>query len=127
MKLYHEFQAGNLAEAKRIQFKLLDLINAMLYGTNFPEGFRAGMSLRGFHLGTTRQLLSPHEQSDLEDIRGKIACILADCGFSEAASACHRPGPSAGVAPLPRPALDVDDVVKAVMARLEARAARTPH
>ncbi len=92
MKLHREFQAGNLAEAQRIQFKLLDLINAMLYGTNFPEGFRAGMSLRGFNLGTTRQLLSPGEQSDLEDIRGKIACILADCGFSEAAGACRRAG-----------------------------------
>ena len=92
MKLYNEFLNGNLDEAKRIQFKLLDLINAMLYGTNFPEGFRAGMSLRGFNLGTTRQLLSPQEKSDLEDIRSKIACILAECGFSEAASACHPSG-----------------------------------
>src|SRR5258708_15154580 len=75
MKLYREFLDGNMAEAKRIQLKLLDLINAMLFGTNFPEGFRAGMSLRGFNLGTTRQLLSPREKSDLEDIRSKIACI----------------------------------------------------
>lgn len=90
MKLYQAFLQGNLDEAKRIQFKLLDLINAMLYGTNFPEGFRAGMSLRGFQLGTTRQLLSPREVTDLDDIRGKIACLLADCGFSEAASACRR-------------------------------------
>jgi len=90
MRLYTEFLAGHWEEAKRIQLKLLDLINAMLYGANFPEGFRAGMSLRGFNLGTTRQLLSPREQSDLEDIRAKIACILADCGFTEAASACRR-------------------------------------
>ncbi len=89
MKLYRDFQQGNLKEAKRVQFKLLDLINAMLFGTNFPEGFRAGMSLRGFNLGTTRQLLSPQEKSDLEDIRSKIACLLTECGFSEAASACR--------------------------------------
>jgi 4-hydroxy-tetrahydrodipicolinate synthase len=88
MKLYRESIAGNITEARRIQLKLLDLINAMLYGTNFPEGFRAGMSLRGFNLGTTRQLLSPREQIDLEEIRGKIACILAECGFPEAAGAC---------------------------------------
>jgi dihydrodipicolinate synthase/N-acetylneuraminate lyase len=94
MKLYREFLNGNMEEAKRIQFKLLDLINAMLYGTNFPEGFRAGMSLRGFNLGTTRQLLSPQEKSDLQDIRSKIACILADCGFDEAASACRSGAPS---------------------------------
>ncbi len=90
MKLYHHFQKGNFAEAKRIQFKLLDLINSMLFGANFPEGFRAGMSLRGFNLGTTRQLISPKEKHDLEDIRSKIACILKDCGFSEAASACNN-------------------------------------
>ncbi|MEY2427761.1 MAG: 2-dehydro-3-deoxy-D-pentonate aldolase [Verrucomicrobiota bacterium] len=78
MKLYQEFQQGNLEEAKRLQFELLDLINAMLYGTNFPEGFRAGMSLRGFKLGNSRQPLSPREQSDLEVIRSKIARLLAD-------------------------------------------------
>jgi len=98
MKLYREFLAGNWEEAKRVQFKLLDLIGTMLSGTNFPEGFRAGMSLRGFALGTSRQLLSPKEQSDLEDIRAKIACILADCGFSEAAHACRR---QAGAAVVP--------------------------
>jgi len=90
MKLYREFLDGHWEAARQIQLKLLDLINAMLYGTNFPEGFRAGMSLRGFDLGTSRQLLSPKEQSDLDDIRAKIACILADCGFAEAAHACRR-------------------------------------
>jgi 4-hydroxy-tetrahydrodipicolinate synthase len=89
VRLYRESVAGNIPEARRIQLKLLDLINTMLFGTNFPEGFRAGMSLRGFDLGTTRQLLSPREQTDLEEIRGKIACILAECGFMEAASACR--------------------------------------
>jgi 2-dehydro-3-deoxy-D-pentonate aldolase len=120
MKLYQEFVAGHWDEAKRIQFKLLDLINAMLYGTNFPEGFRAGMSLRGFNLGTTRQLLSPREQSDLEDIRGKIACLLADCGFSEAASACRRPTQAAAGSPTAArtPPVEVDALVREIMDRL---------
>jgi 4-hydroxy-tetrahydrodipicolinate synthase len=90
VRLYRESVAGNIAEARRIQFKLLDLIDVMLNGPNFPEGFRAGMSLRGFDLGATRQLLSPREQADLEEIRGKIACILAECGFAQAAGACRR-------------------------------------
>ncbi|MSU35935.1 MAG: dihydrodipicolinate synthase family protein [Pedosphaera sp.] len=84
MKLYSESIAGNWEEARRIQFKLLDLINAMLYGINFPEGFRAGMSLRGFNLGTSRQLLSPRERDDYQEIRSRIACILKDCGFLDA-------------------------------------------
>jgi dihydrodipicolinate synthase/N-acetylneuraminate lyase len=127
MKLYNEFLSGNLDEAKRIQFKLLDLINAMLYGTNFPEGFRAGMSLRGFNLGTTRQLLSPQEKSDLEDIRSKIACILAECGFSEAASACRsaagsrKPlvGPPPGAAGTS--ALDAEAIAREVIRQLQMR------
>jgi len=124
MKLYHESLAGRWEEARRIQFKLLDLINAMLFGTNFPEGFRAGMSLRGFNLGTSRQLLSPREQSDYEEIRAHIACILADCGFSEAASACRRPGAKPTLPPATAntagagPGLNVDELVREVMQRL---------
>lgn len=120
MKLYEEFLAGRWDEAKRIQFKLLDLINTMLVGPNFPEGFRAGMSLRGFQLGTTRQLLSPKEQCDLEEIRSRIACILADCGFAEAASACRRPGTAA---PSAKPAgVEVEGIVREVMSKLRTSA-----
>jgi len=135
MKLYQEFLDGHWDEAKRIQFKLLDLINAMLYGTNFPEGFRAGMSLRGFNLGTTRQLLSPREQSDLEDIRSKIACILADCGFAEAAHACRRgaTGPSLSAGSGPATAqpgattISPDELAREVMKQLKNKpASRRP-
>lgn len=127
MRFYHEYQAGNFTEARRIQFKLLELINAMLVGPNFPDGFRAGASLRGFNLGSSRQLLSPREQSDLEEIRGKIACILAECGFEEAASACRsRPG---GRDAARRPTVqvshnaggDVDGIVREVMNKLRQK------
>jgi len=136
MKLYQEFLAGRWDEAKRIQFQLLDLINAMLYGTNFPEGFRAGMALRGFHLGTTRQLLSPREQFDLEDIQGKIACLLADCGFSEAASACRQAGGGAPAAaarttatePIVSPggSVQVEGIVREVMEKLRTHQPKAP-
>lgn len=129
MRLYGKFLEGDFEEAKRIQFKLLDLINAMLFGTNFPEGFRAGMSLRGFNLGTTRQLLSPAEKSDLEEIRSKIACLLAECGFAEAASACRsgakRPlkaSESRVAAPATAdPGLDADQIAREVIRRLQVR------
>jgi len=123
VKLYREFQAGNLAEAKRIQFKLLELINMMLYGTNFPEGFRAGMALRGFNLGTSRQLLSPNEQSNLDGIRAKIACILTECGFNEAASACSC-GPSAATStPINR--LQIENMVREAVQKLRAATTTT--
>jgi 4-hydroxy-tetrahydrodipicolinate synthase len=118
MKLYTEFKAGHWDEAKRIQLKLLDLIEAMLYGTNFPEGFRAGMALRGFSLGSSRQLLSPKEQSDLGDIRSKVACILADCGYDEAAHACRRPSADA---------VDVGSIVSQILKQFGApETARSP-
>ena len=124
MKLYREFTAGNWVAARAIQFKLLDLINAMLYGTNFPEGFRAGMSLRGFNLGTSRQLLSPKEQCDYEEIRSHIACLLADCGFSEAPSACRRPAAASSQSPHQASAVNTDDVVREVMHQLNLSATR---
>ena len=121
MALYHAFLAGNFAEARRIQFKLLELINTMLVGPNFPDGFRAGMSLRGFTLGSNRQLLSPKEQVDLGEIRGKIACVLADCGFQEAAGACQRakPGERTSLSGEKSAGLEVDAMVREIMARLQ--------
>ena len=119
MALYNAFLAGNIPEAKRIQFQLLDLINTMLVGPNFPDGFRAGASLRGFRLGSNRQLLSPKEQVDLAEIRSKIACILTDCGFSEAAGSCRRPdGATKAATNLTR--MDVDAIVQEIVSRLRA-------
>jgi 4-hydroxy-tetrahydrodipicolinate synthase len=119
MKLYNEFRAGNWEEAKRIQFRLLDLIDAMLSGLNFPDGFRAGMTLRGFALGSGRQLLSPKEQMGLDNIRSKIACILADSGFEEAAHACRRQ-PGAPAEPRATDGIDVDGIVREIMKQLRA-------
>lgn len=115
MRLYREVLAGHLDEAKRIQLQLLDLVNAMLFGANFPEGFRAGMSLRGFNLGTSRQLLSPREQCDLDDLRAKIACILTDSGFQEAASACQRTDCQGTIAVERQ---QVDSIVREVLQKL---------
>jgi dihydrodipicolinate synthase/N-acetylneuraminate lyase len=81
MQIYHDFRQRNWDRAKRVQLELLDLINAMLFGMNFPEGFREGMSLRGFDMGTSRQLLSPQEQNELERIRSRIASLLTDAGI----------------------------------------------
>jgi ribosomal protein L12E/L44/L45/RPP1/RPP2 len=91
------------------------------------------MSLRGFELGSSRQLLSPKEQCDLEEIRAKIACILADCGFQEAAHACRRPRAAAAPAPASRAAaapapgaaqVDVEKIVREVMSQLRSSGGR---
>ena len=89
MKLYNSFLSGDLAEAKRIQFKLLELIKTMFAAGNFPEGFREGVNLRGFHTGRGPQPMSPHEMEHFNAIRSKLACLLKECGFAEAADSCQ--------------------------------------
>jgi dihydrodipicolinate synthase/N-acetylneuraminate lyase len=89
MKIYREARAENWTEARRVQFKLLDLFTLMVNAPNFPEGFRAGYELRGFHPGRARFPLSPGEIELMGDIRRRIACVLTECGFAEAAQACQ--------------------------------------
>jgi len=99
MKMYRETLAGNLDEARRIQFKLLELVNVMLFGAGFPEGFRAAAGLRGFVMGDSRQPLSPKEKCDLSAVRQTIHCILSEHGFvadAPGASACGPPHESEG-------------------------------
>ncbi|MBI4024799.1 MAG: dihydrodipicolinate synthase family protein [Verrucomicrobia bacterium] len=132
MKLYRDFKEGRFEQARHTQFKLLELVNAMLFGPNFPEGFRAAMSLRGFNLGTTRQLLSPRERDNLDDLRAKLACILTECGFKEAAETCqcgcpHRensppPSPEAARAAPSSNGMNADSIVREVMRKLQHRA-----
>ncbi|MEY3001213.1 MAG: 4-hydroxy-tetrahydrodipicolinate synthase, partial [Verrucomicrobiota bacterium] len=88
--LYQLFKRGDLPAARAVQFKLLELIKTMFAAGNFPEGFRAGVSLRGFEVGRTRQPMAEREFQHLEEIRSQLACLLADCGYSEAAAHCRR-------------------------------------
>ena len=53
----------------------------MLYSAEFPEGFRAGVSLRGFATGRGRQPQSPSQQQSLVKLRDQIQCLLAAEGF----------------------------------------------
>jgi 4-hydroxy-tetrahydrodipicolinate synthase len=118
MKLYHLWQRGDLAEARRIQFKILELIETMFAAGNFPEGFREGVNLRGFHAGRARQPMAPGEMEHFLSIRTKLACLLADCGFAEAAAHCERPGHAApsGKAPV---RVDVEAIVREVVSKMQ--------
>lgn len=91
IKIYNDFQAGRHDECRRVQFKLLELIEAMLRAGNFPEGFRAGAALRGFRPGPSRQPISGREKEFLAEMQTRMACLLSECGFSEAAEQCRRP------------------------------------
>jgi 4-hydroxy-tetrahydrodipicolinate synthase len=80
-KLYDLTMAGRLDEARDLQYRLLPLFDAMLYSAEFPEGFRAGLSLRGFATGRGRQPQSLVQQQNLLKLRDQIQCLLAAEGF----------------------------------------------
>jgi hypothetical protein len=117
MSLYHAARAGNWERAKQIQFELLDLFSLMVGAPNFPEGFRTGYELRGFKAGNARFPLSPAEQGLIAGMRSKLACVLAGCGFQEAAGECRLGKPMS--APM-----DVDAIVQAVLKNIEAAQTR---
>jgi len=83
----------------------------MVGAPNFPEGFRAGYELRGFQAGHARFPLSAGEQATIETMRGRLACVLADAGFAEAAGECRRSGSALDRA-------NVETIVREVMSRM---------
>jgi dihydrodipicolinate synthase/N-acetylneuraminate lyase len=82
-KLYDLTLAERLDEARNIQYDLVTLFDAMIYHSEFPEGFRAAASLRGFDLGVGRQPLSDEQRRDLATLRDTLQCLLAAHGFAD--------------------------------------------
>ena len=73
-KIYDLTRAGRLDEAMRIQYRMLELFDAMLYSADFPEGFRAAVDLRGFRLAPAA---SPRARSRRSTLPPCKACCAA--------------------------------------------------
>jgi dihydrodipicolinate synthase/N-acetylneuraminate lyase len=82
-KMYDLTRAGDLDQAMALQYRLLELFDAMLYSADFPVGFRAAAELRGFALGRSRQPMSPAQEVDRENLQRLLRCLLADFGYVE--------------------------------------------
>ena len=67
-----------LDEARRLQYELLPLFDAMLYSADFPDGFRAALCLRGFEPGESRQPKSPAERQSIERLSERLRELLAE-------------------------------------------------
>jgi len=76
----------SLEEAMKLQYRLLELFDTMLYSTDFPEGFRVAVSLRGFEMGQGRQPLSVSQKGDREKLEKVLQCLLADFGYVAASA-----------------------------------------
>jgi dihydrodipicolinate synthase/N-acetylneuraminate lyase len=79
-KLYDLTRAGQLDEAVRLQYRLVELFDTALYAADFPEGFRAAVELRGIVMGRSRQPLSEAQRIDRTALQRVLQCILADFG-----------------------------------------------
>lgn len=82
-RMYDLTRAGQIEEAMKIQYRVLELFDAMLYPFEFPDGFRAAAEMRGFRMGRGRQPLSAAQQADRTALQRVLRCILADFGLVE--------------------------------------------
>jgi 4-hydroxy-tetrahydrodipicolinate synthase len=85
-KVYDLTRAGRLEEAMRLQYKLLELFDTMLFSADFPEGFKAAVALRGFRLGAGRQPRTEGQRVDTAALQRVLQCILSEHGYVDAPS-----------------------------------------
>lgn len=126
MRIYHAAKAGQWEEAKRLQYKLLELFQTMLTAGNFPSGFRLGVKARGFDIGHARFPVSEQEAETLRQVSDRIACLLAECDLHDPLPACSLDGfqPKASFrenkAASPVGSEDVAAIVREVMSKLRS-------
>jgi 4-hydroxy-tetrahydrodipicolinate synthase len=82
-KLYDTLQSGAFNEALDLQLRLLRLFDVMLYSSEFPDGFRAALQLRGFQTGSGRQPKSQVQRQQLEKLTRQLQCLLSEEGFAD--------------------------------------------
>lgn len=89
-KLYDLTIARKLDEACDLQYRLLEFFDLMIFNSEFPEGFRAALRLRGIQTGKGRQPQAPSQELNLEKLSSQIQCLLAAEGFtSEPIGGCQ--------------------------------------
>ena len=88
-KLFDLAKSGQLEEAMKWQYRILDLFSTMLNPFDFPDGFRAAAEMRGFQMGRGRQPMTPAQQVNRSSLQSQLQCLLADFGLVEPpASGC---------------------------------------
>ena len=112
-QLYDLTRAGRIDAAIKLQYRLLELFDVMLFSQDFPEGFRTAVELRGFNFGRGRHPLSARQQTDRPQVQRLLQCLLADAELAQA--------PAGGCPPRTTPADHLRQVVEAVVAQLHER------
>jgi 4-hydroxy-tetrahydrodipicolinate synthase len=79
-RLYDLTRSKQLDQAIPLQYRLIELFDAMLYSADFPAGFRAAVELRGIRLGPSRQPTSSRQNADLASLSRVLQCLMSDFG-----------------------------------------------
>ncbi len=114
-KLHDLTLAGQIEQARALQYQLLTLFDLMLYTADFPAGFRAALRLRGFDMGPGRQPLGEPQKLELSTMSDLLGCLLAEHGFTD---------PPMGGCPVPPANADpqqVSRIVQNVLDELKRR------
>lgn len=82
-RLYDLTTTGKLEQARDLQYRLLRLFDAMLYSSEFPEGFRVALNLRGIRTGPGRQPQSPLQKEDLSRLQNQLYELLTEEGWTD--------------------------------------------
>ncbi|SFJ30732.1 dihydrodipicolinate synthase family protein [Planctomicrobium piriforme] len=108
--LYDLTVSGRLEVALQIQYDLVTLFDHMLFKSEFPEGFRAAVELRGFRFGQGRSPMSEKQRAELSQLREKLRSLLGERGFLD----LQTSSPSSR-------APDMSEIVRDVVSELKRR------
>ncbi len=115
-KIYQLSSSGEWDLARDLQFRLLRLFDAMILNSEFPEGFREAIKLRGFDTGTGRQPQGPVLTAKLQQLRRDLSTLLHEEGFTQAV---NEGSPTSSAAPIADD--NIDTIVQGVLAELSRR------
>jgi dihydrodipicolinate synthase/N-acetylneuraminate lyase len=115
-KIYQLASTGEWDLARDLQFRLLRLFDAMILNSEFPEGFREAIKLRGFDTGIGRQPQGPVLTAKLQELSRDLSTLLHEEGFTQVVTADSN---TSSAAPISND--NIDTIVQGVLAELSRR------
>lgn len=121
-QLFDLTTSGQFEPARELQYRLLELFDAMIYSADFPEGFRAAVQLRGIDLGESRQPLSERQKIDRTALSRTLQCILSDFGIVDPPPAgCPPRGPGSASQTDDPEQRRVEEITEGVISKLRLK------
>jgi dihydrodipicolinate synthase/N-acetylneuraminate lyase len=105
--IYKACQDRDIDHAMKLQHALIPLFDLMIGTTEFPEGFRAGVRVRGWDLGPGRQPLTDKQRSAASETQSQLASLIPEAAANSAPMRVLRPQ-------------DLDNIVRLVLSQIQA-------